>query len=86
MFKGDPLDPGRGGLYRKEILLPGGSREELDSLKVRFSLSALVLVLIPILCIRLSLVARLTAMRSSKSSLAIALLLTSRACTESTFG
>lgn len=33
VFKADPLDPGRGSLYRKEILLPGGSREELDSLK-----------------------------------------------------
>ncbi len=34
MFKGDPLDPARGQRYRDEILLPGGSREETDSLKV----------------------------------------------------
>ena len=34
IFKADPLDPGRGNLYRKEILLPGGSRDEMDSLKV----------------------------------------------------
>ncbi|KAF9454736.1 zincin [Macrolepiota fuliginosa MF-IS2] len=33
VFKADPLDPGRGDRYRKEILLPGGGREELDSLK-----------------------------------------------------
>ncbi|KXN88219.1 Thimet oligopeptidase [Leucoagaricus sp. SymC.cos] len=33
VFKADPLDPGRGNLYRKEILVPGGSREETDSLK-----------------------------------------------------
>ena len=36
IFKADPLDPGRGNLYRKEILLPGGSRDEMDSLKVSF--------------------------------------------------
>ena len=34
IFKADPLDPGHGNLYRKEILLPGGSRDEMDSLKV----------------------------------------------------
>ncbi|KZT12028.1 Metalloprotease [Laetiporus sulphureus 93-53] len=33
VFKQDPLDPVRGARYRKSILLPGGSREELDSLK-----------------------------------------------------
>ncbi|KAG6830705.1 hypothetical protein H0H92_015181 [Tricholoma furcatifolium] len=33
VFKADPLDPARGQRYRDEILLPGGSREELDSLK-----------------------------------------------------
>ncbi|KAJ3573206.1 hypothetical protein NP233_g2580 [Leucocoprinus birnbaumii] len=33
IFKADPLDPGRGNRYREEILLPGGSREETDSLK-----------------------------------------------------
>ncbi|CAK5270325.1 unnamed protein product [Mycena citricolor] len=33
VFKGDPLDPARGQLYRKKILVPGGSREELDSLQ-----------------------------------------------------
>ena len=38
VFKADPLDPARGQRYRERILLPGGSREELDSLKVRFSL------------------------------------------------
>ena len=34
VFKSDPLDPGRGARYRRSILEPGGSREELDSLKV----------------------------------------------------
>jgi len=33
VFKSDPLDPGRGNRYRTSILEPGGSREELDSLK-----------------------------------------------------
>ncbi|KAJ7505372.1 metallopeptidase MepB [Mycena galericulata] len=32
VFKGDPLDPARGKLYRDKILKYGGSREELDSL------------------------------------------------------
>ncbi|KAJ7069838.1 metallopeptidase MepB [Mycena amicta] len=32
VFKGDPLDPARGRLYRDKILKFGGSREELDSL------------------------------------------------------
>jgi Zn-dependent oligopeptidase len=35
VFKSDPLDPARGDRYRKSILQPGGSREELDSLKVK---------------------------------------------------
>ncbi|CAL1713197.1 unnamed protein product [Somion occarium] len=33
VFKPDPLDPARGKLYRDKILLPGGSREDIDSLK-----------------------------------------------------
>jgi len=33
VFKADPLDPARGQRYREKILVPGGSREELDSLK-----------------------------------------------------
>ncbi|KAG6850281.1 hypothetical protein H0H93_015538 [Arthromyces matolae] len=33
VFKTDPLDPARGKKYRDEILRPGGSREELDSLE-----------------------------------------------------
>ncbi|OBZ71150.1 Thimet oligopeptidase [Grifola frondosa] len=33
VFKQDPLDPARGQLYREKILLPGGSRDEIDSLK-----------------------------------------------------
>ncbi|THV05254.1 zincin [Dendrothele bispora CBS 962.96] len=33
VFKADPLDPARGQRYRDKILVPGGSREELDSLK-----------------------------------------------------
>ncbi len=33
-FKTNPLDPATGNKYRNEILLPGGSREEMDSLKV----------------------------------------------------
>ncbi len=33
VFKEDPLDPARGDRYRKSILGPGGSREELDSLE-----------------------------------------------------
>jgi hypothetical protein len=35
VFKSDPLDPARGDRYRRSILLPGGSREELDSLEVK---------------------------------------------------
>jgi len=34
VFKSDPLDPKRGKLYRDKILRVGGSREEIDSLKV----------------------------------------------------
>lgn len=34
IFKKDPLDPQRGKLYRDKILGPGGSRDEIDSLKV----------------------------------------------------
>lgn len=34
IFKKDPLDPERGKQYRDKILRVGGSREELDSLKV----------------------------------------------------
>ncbi|KAJ7147482.1 metallopeptidase MepB [Mycena crocata] len=33
VFKGDPLNPTRGKLYRDKILRYGGSREELDSLE-----------------------------------------------------
>ena len=33
VFKGAPLDPARGKLYRDKILGPGASRDELDSLK-----------------------------------------------------
>jgi Zn-dependent oligopeptidase len=33
VFKEDPLDATRGDRYRKSILQPGGSREELDSLE-----------------------------------------------------
>ncbi|KAF9013473.1 hypothetical protein BDQ17DRAFT_1231331 [Cyathus striatus] len=33
VFKEDPLDPANGSKYRRSILLPGGSREEVDSLK-----------------------------------------------------
>ncbi|KAJ7935586.1 metallopeptidase MepB [Mycena leptocephala] len=33
VFKGDPLNPARGTLYREKILKYGGSREELDSLE-----------------------------------------------------
>ena len=35
VFKKDPLDPALGDKYKNSILVPGGSREELDSLKVR---------------------------------------------------
>ena len=34
VFKADPLDPVRGDKYRRCILKPGASREELDSLEV----------------------------------------------------
>lgn len=34
VFKADPLDPARGQRYRERILRPGGSRDDLDSLKV----------------------------------------------------
>lgn len=35
VFKPDPLDPKRGKLYREKILGPGGSRDDIDGLKVR---------------------------------------------------
>lgn len=35
VFEKNPLDPALGEKYKKSILLPGGSREELDSLTVR---------------------------------------------------
>jgi Zn-dependent oligopeptidase len=35
VFKSDPLDPVRGDRYRRSILEPGGSREELESLEVK---------------------------------------------------
>ena len=35
VFKKDPLDPALGEKYKKSILVPGGSRDELDSLTVR---------------------------------------------------
>lgn len=35
VFKKDPLDPALGERYKNSILVPGGSREELDSLTVR---------------------------------------------------
>ena len=34
VFNADPLDPARGDNYRRCVLKPGGSREELDSLEV----------------------------------------------------
>lgn len=34
VFKKNPLDPSLGQQYQKEILLPGGSRDELVSLEV----------------------------------------------------
>ena len=37
VFKKDPLSSASGKLYRDEILFPGGSREETDSLKVRYT-------------------------------------------------
>jgi len=33
VFKEDPLSPKAGQRYRDEILKPGGSRDEIDSLK-----------------------------------------------------
>lgn len=38
VFKEDPLDPERGKQYRDKILRVGGSREELDSLKVSLNI------------------------------------------------
>ena len=35
VFKKAPLSPDLGKLYREKILLVGGSRDEMDSLKVR---------------------------------------------------
>ena len=34
VFKADPLDPARGKLYRDKILRPGGSQDDIESLKV----------------------------------------------------
>ncbi|KIP08913.1 hypothetical protein PHLGIDRAFT_68434 [Phlebiopsis gigantea 11061_1 CR5-6] len=33
VFKGDPLDPARGQRYREKILRPGGSQDDIESLK-----------------------------------------------------
>ena len=41
VFKSDPLDPARGDRYRRSILRPGGSREELDSLEVKDVISSI---------------------------------------------
>lgn len=38
VFKGDPLDPAAGDRYRRCILQPGGSREEIDYLTVCLAL------------------------------------------------
>ena len=35
VFKADPLDPARGQRYRQNVLLPGGSQDDIESLKVR---------------------------------------------------
>jgi Zn-dependent oligopeptidase len=43
VFKKDPLNPALGERYKNSILLPGGSREELDSLTVRCGATALLL-------------------------------------------
>jgi Zn-dependent oligopeptidase len=34
VFKKAPLDPTLGRLYRDKVLLPGGSKEEMEMLKV----------------------------------------------------
>lgn len=34
VFKADPLDPERGRRYRKTVLRPGSSKDEIDLLKV----------------------------------------------------
>jgi Zn-dependent oligopeptidase len=34
VFAADPLDPARGRHYRESVLLPGGSRDEMASLRV----------------------------------------------------
>ena len=41
VFKADPLDPARGQRYRENILLPGGSQDDIESLKVRMRCSYL---------------------------------------------
>jgi Zn-dependent oligopeptidase len=33
VFEASPMDKAAGAKYRKEILLPGGSRDEMDSLQ-----------------------------------------------------
>ena len=43
VFRKDPLDPALGEKYKKSILVPGGSREELDSLTVCCVLSLYVI-------------------------------------------
>jgi hypothetical protein len=42
VFKADPLDPARGKLYRDQVLCPGGSRDEIDILKVRLLISPVI--------------------------------------------
>ena len=76
VFKPDPLDPKRGKLYRDEILRPGGSRDEIDSLKVRygrvvFERVANVGLTGALFVHSTSLAVSLTRRRSSRSSLAV---------------
>ena len=46
VFKADPLDPARGKLYRDKVLRPGGSRDEIDILKVRLLASCCMIPVI----------------------------------------
>lgn len=41
VFKNAPLDPNLGKLYRDKILRVGGSRDDMDSLKVRRTVMAI---------------------------------------------
>ena len=70
IFKADPLDPARGQKYREKILLPGGSQDDIESLKVITDIHR-YLQFSRYLFVRTSLAVSQTLKPSSRLSLAI---------------